>query len=82
MSVDYRRIVEVVETDPVDGEGLSVKELATCLGLAVVPAKIEGVCSKTKRLAERGWLFASATGRFTPREPTATVQAATRTPSG
>lgn len=82
MSVDHRRIVEVVETDPVGGAALPVQELAIRLGLAVVAAKIGGVRPKTKRLTERGRPSASATGRFTPSEPTAAVQPATRTPSG
>ncbi|MEV8529405.1 hypothetical protein AB0451_35585 [Streptomyces sp. NPDC052000] len=82
LAVDYRRIVELVETEPDNGEGVSAKELAGRLGLEAVPAKIEGVRSKAKGLAERGWLTASATGRFTPREPTAPAPLAGGMPSG
>ncbi|MCH0561537.1 hypothetical protein I3F55_33630 [Streptomyces sp. MUM 16J] len=77
LSVDYRRIVELVEREAGGGEGVSAKELASRLGLDVVPAKIEGVRSKAKRLAERGWLEGLPTGRFTPRPPIATVQMVT-----
>ncbi|MFF7234453.1 hypothetical protein [Streptomyces sioyaensis] len=67
LAADYRRIVALVEGEP-DGEGVSAKELADRLGLEVVPAKIEGVRSKARRLVERGWLSASPSGRFTPRQ--------------
>jgi hypothetical protein len=70
----YRRIVELVESH--DGEGISAKELTARMDLALVPAKIEGVRSKAKRLAERGWLTASPSGRFMPRQSTATDPAA------
>ncbi|MFJ8391169.1 hypothetical protein ACIQ9Q_43455 [Streptomyces sp. NPDC094438] len=82
LSVDYRRIVELVEAEPGAGEGISAKGLAERLGLEAVPAKIEGVRSKAKRLVERGWLTASPTGRFMPREPIATALRTAGTPSG
>ncbi|WP_371666674.1 hypothetical protein OG985_45785 [Streptomyces sp. NBC_00289] len=41
------------------------------LGLELVPAKIEGMRSKAKRLVERGWLASSPSGRFRPRVPSA-----------
>ncbi|MEX3104949.1 MULTISPECIES: hypothetical protein [unclassified Streptomyces] len=82
LSADYRRIVELVEAEPGTGEGISAKELAGRLGLAAVPAKTEGVRSKARRLAERGWLAALPSGRFTPREPTATARAGAGMPSG
>ncbi|MGA5135410.1 hypothetical protein ACPCTO_37215 [Streptomyces olivoreticuli] len=72
LAPDYRRIVELVESEPGSGEGVSAKELAARLGLELVPAKIETVRSRAKRLVERGWLTASLSGRFTPRQPTAT----------
>ncbi|MGH4036043.1 hypothetical protein ACQB60_44915 [Actinomycetota bacterium Odt1-20B] len=62
LAPDYRRIVELVESEADRGEGISAKELAGLLGLDVVPAKIEGVRSKAKRLAERG-LAGGAAGR-------------------
>ncbi|MGW3955425.1 hypothetical protein ACWEKM_31860 [Streptomyces sp. NPDC004752] len=82
LSADYRRIVELVDAEPIGGEGVSAKELAARLGLETVPAKIEGVRSKAKRLAARGRLEAAPTGRFTPRPPTASDPAPTATSSG
>ncbi|NUK82124.1 hypothetical protein HRW23_33095 [Streptomyces lunaelactis] len=53
----YRRIMEALQNEPTAGEeGMSAKELAARLGLELVPAKIEGVRSKTKSLVERGRL--------------------------
>jgi hypothetical protein len=82
LAPEYRRIVELVEAGPDDGEGAMAKEIASGLGLELVPAKIEGVRSRARRLAERGWLGVSPTGRFTPRQPTATVLAAAGKPGG
>ncbi|MFE4960678.1 hypothetical protein ACFRCW_43840 [Streptomyces sp. NPDC056653] len=67
LAPQYRRIVELLQADPGDGEGVSAKELAARLGLELVPAKIEGVRSRAKRLVEREWLMASPSGRFMPR---------------
>lgn len=82
LAPDYRRIVELVETGPGEGEGISAKEITAGLGLPLVPAKIEGVRSRARRLAERGWLAVSPSGRFMPRQPTATVPAPIGTPGG
>lgn len=76
LAADYRRIVEFVTDETAGGEGISAKELAVRLGLAAVPAKVEGVRSKARRLAQRGWLEALPTGRFTPRPSTPTARAA------
>ncbi|GAA3815004.1 hypothetical protein ACFQ0G_00425 [Streptomyces chiangmaiensis] len=76
LAPDYRRIVELVESSPEGSEGAMAKEIASGLGLELVPGKIEGVRSKARRLAERGWLAVSPTGRFTPRQPTVTALAA------
>ncbi|MEU7166643.1 hypothetical protein AB0A70_18655 [Streptomyces morookaense] len=73
LAPDYRQIIGLVESDSGDGEGISAKQLAAGLELELVPAKIEGVRSKARRLAERGWLTASPSGRFTRRQPTATA---------
>uniref|UniRef100_A0AAU2UVW4 GntR family transcriptional regulator n=1 Tax=Streptomyces sp. NBC_00003 TaxID=2903608 RepID=A0AAU2UVW4_9ACTN len=68
LAPDYRRIVELLEGElPDGGEGLMARELTARLGLELVPAKIEGVRSKARRLVERGWLAASPSGRFMPR---------------
>jgi hypothetical protein len=82
LAPDYRRIVELVESSPGDSEGVSAKEIASGLGLELVPAKIEGVRSKARRMAERGWLAVSPPGRFTPRQPTVAVPAAAGKPGG
>lgn len=59
LAVDYRRIVELVESGVADGEGISAKQLAAGLQLELVPAKTEGARSKARRLAERVWLSGS-----------------------
>ena len=82
LAPDYRRIVALVESAEGDGAGMSAKELAARLGLELVPAKIEGVRSRAKRLVEREWLAASPSGRFTPRRSIATARAAAGTPDG
>lgn len=65
LAPDYRRIVELLEAElSVGGEGLMAKELTAQLGLELVPAKIEGVRSKAKRLVERDWLTLAPSGRF------------------
>lgn len=76
LAPDYRRIVELLESEPGGGEGVLAKDLAARMGLPLVPAKIEGVRSKAKRLAERGWLTAMSSGRFTPRQPTGDARVA------
>ncbi|MFE2520976.1 hypothetical protein [Streptomyces mirabilis] len=82
LAPDYRRIVKLVESGPGGGEGVSAKEIASGLALELVPAKIEGVRSKARRLAERGWLAVSPSGRFTPRQSTGTALASTARPGG
>ncbi|MGW3209171.1 hypothetical protein [Streptomyces sp. NPDC001135] len=54
LAPDCRRIVELVESGSGCGEGAMAKEIASGLGLELVPAKIEGLRSKARRLAERG----------------------------
>ncbi|GAA1228869.1 MULTISPECIES: hypothetical protein [Streptomyces] len=72
LAPDYQRIVALLETELAgDGDGLSVKEMTVRLGLELVPAKIEGVRSKAKRLVERGWLSLLPSGRFMPRASSA-----------
>ncbi|MET7608863.1 hypothetical protein [Streptomyces avermitilis] len=82
LAVDHRRIVELVASETAGGEGASAKELAVLLGLQAVPAKVEGVRSKAKRLAARGWLGALPTGRFTPRPSTPTARPSVAPVSG
>ncbi|MGW7370130.1 hypothetical protein ACWGI8_43635 [Streptomyces sp. NPDC054841] len=49
--------------------GLRAKHLAARLGLDLVPAKVEGVRVKAKRLVARGWLAEDRPGLFTRRCP-------------
>ncbi|MEU6325478.1 hypothetical protein, partial [Streptomyces sp. NPDC047009] len=62
LASDYRRIMAIV-TELVE-EAMDCRQLAVALGLEPVPAKVEGVRSKAKRLAARGWLVEAVPGRF------------------
>ncbi|MFE0631227.1 hypothetical protein ACFW3D_30255 [Streptomyces sp. NPDC058864] len=62
LAPDYRRIMEIVAGR--DAEGMDCRQLAVALGLATVPAKVEGVRSKAKRLVARGWLAEAVPGMF------------------
>ena len=44
---------------------MTCQEIAIGLGLASIPASVEGVRSKMTRLADRGWATEPAPGRFT-----------------
>ncbi|MFI6641523.1 hypothetical protein [Streptomyces sp. NPDC050504] len=62
---DCRRIMGIVAGH--DGSGgvpMDCRQLAAALGLEPVPAKVEGVRSKAKRLAARGWLTEESPGMF------------------
>lgn len=66
LSVDYQRIVRVLADRERLGQGsLTCQEMAAAFGLEVVPAKVEALRSKAKRLVARGWLTESAPGQFT-----------------
>jgi hypothetical protein len=43
---------------------MSCQQITDTPGLEVVPAKVEGVRSKAKRLVARGWLVEESPGRF------------------
>ncbi|GAO13011.1 hypothetical protein TPA0598_16_00150 [Streptomyces lydicamycinicus] len=43
---------------------MDCRQLAVALGLEPVPAKVEGVRSKAKRLAARRWLAEESPGMF------------------
>ncbi|MGC9544817.1 hypothetical protein [Streptomyces sp. UG1] len=62
---DYQRIMSVLESDAAQ-EGMRCQQLAAALGLQAIPAKVEGVRSKAKRLVERGWALQVRPGVFTP----------------
>lgn len=65
LSVDYQRILRVLADRDRLGQGpLACQEMAVCFGLEVVPAKVEALRSKTKRMVARGWLAEPVPGRF------------------
>ncbi|GAA3017415.1 hypothetical protein [Streptomyces fulvorobeus] len=64
LSPDNQRILNVLQDRP-GPEPVRAKDLAEALGIdTTVPAKVEGVRSKAKRLGERGWLLLEASGMF------------------
>lgn len=67
LSVDYQRIVQVGADRARLGQGpVTCQEMAAAFGMDVVPARVEALRSKAKRLVARGWLAEPAAGRFTP----------------
>ncbi|MFE6339102.1 hypothetical protein ACFVP3_39770 [Streptomyces sp. NPDC057806] len=64
LPADYQRIMSVLESAA--REGMRCQQLAAALGLQAVPAKVEGLRSKAKRLVERGWALQVRPGVFTP----------------
>ncbi|MFF9206315.1 hypothetical protein ACF1AE_31850 [Streptomyces sp. NPDC014986] len=64
LAPDYQRIVSVLESEA-GREGMRCQQLAVALGLQAVPAKVEGLRSKAKRLVERGWARQVRPGVFT-----------------
>jgi hypothetical protein len=66
LSVDYQRIVQALADRLRLHQGpLTCQEMAVLFGLDVVPARVEALRSKAKRLVARGWLAEPAPGRFT-----------------
>jgi hypothetical protein len=65
LPADYQRIISVLES-AAGREGMRCRQLAAALGLQAVPAKVEGLRSKAKRLVERGWALQPRPGVFTP----------------
>ncbi|MFI9781179.1 hypothetical protein ACIHCV_42350 [Streptomyces sp. NPDC051956] len=63
LAPDYQQIMSVLASRAPQG-GLRAKNLAQLLELELVPAKIEGLRAKLKRLVERGWVVQSASGMF------------------
>ncbi|MFJ9034251.1 hypothetical protein ACIRQP_38525 [Streptomyces sp. NPDC102274] len=63
LAPDYQRIVSVLESEA-GREGMRCQRLATALGLEAVPAKVERLRSKAKRLVERGWALQVRPGVF------------------
>lgn len=76
LAPDYQRILGVLEERPSAGQGsLKAREIAVQLGLETTPAKVEGVRSKARRLAERGWLVQETSGMFSAARPVAVPDA-------
>jgi len=67
LSVDYQRILTALADRARLGQGqMTCQEMAALFGMDVVPARVEALRSKAKRLVARGWLAEPAPGRFTP----------------
>ncbi|MFE5511724.1 hypothetical protein ACFQ9J_14050 [Streptomyces sp. NPDC056529] len=65
LSLDYQRILGVLEQRRSAGRQLlKAREITARVGLETSSAKVEGVRSKARRLAERGWLLVGASGAF------------------
>jgi hypothetical protein len=65
LAPDYQRILGVLDEREPAGQGpLKAKEITAELGLEATSAKVEGVRSKARRLAERGWLVQETSGMF------------------
>lgn len=66
LSVDYQRLLTVLADRSRLGLGpLTCQEMAAAFGMDVVPARVETLRSKAKRLVARGWLAEQQPGRFT-----------------
>ncbi|MDT0612879.1 hypothetical protein [Streptomyces lancefieldiae] len=66
LSVDYQRILQVLADRARLHQGpLTCQEMAAMFGMDVVPARVEALRSKAKRLVARGWLAEQQPGRFT-----------------
>ncbi|MDX3804762.1 hypothetical protein, partial [Streptomyces sp. AK04-3B] len=66
LSVDYQRILTTLSDRARLHQGpLTCQEMAAVFGMDVVPARVEALRSKAKRLVARGWLAERQPGRFT-----------------
>jgi len=66
LSADYQRILTALADRVRLRQGpLTCQEMAAVFGMDVVPARVEALRSKAKRLVARGWLAEPAPGRFT-----------------
>ncbi|MER7728988.1 hypothetical protein [Streptomyces sp. NPDC096323] len=64
LSPDYQRIMHVLAEGERSDEGPAICRQVARLDLEPVPAKIEGVRPKAKRLAARRWLVENNPGSF------------------
>ncbi|MFD8821249.1 hypothetical protein ACFV1C_02590 [Streptomyces sp. NPDC059605] len=66
LAVDYQQILAALAERRTKEDGvMTCQEITVVLGLELCPASVEGVRSKMKRLADRGWAAEPAPGRFT-----------------
>lgn len=66
LSVDHQRILQALADHSRLHQGqLTCQEMAAEFGIDVVPARVEALRSKAKRLLAHGWLAEPAPGRFT-----------------
>ncbi|MFJ9179434.1 hypothetical protein [Streptomyces sp. NPDC102360] len=70
----YQQIL-VVLAGPEAVGGMRVKPLAVALGRELAPSRIEGVRSRVKRLAQRGWVREARPNVFTVATGTASAVA-------
>ncbi|MFB6963547.1 hypothetical protein ACFCYB_43240 [Streptomyces sp. NPDC056309] len=65
LAAEYRQVMGLLaERRATGGQPLNCREITALLGLEAVPAKIEGVRVKLKRLVARGWAHEPVPGRF------------------
>lgn len=65
LAPEYQQVMDLLaERRATGGQPLNCREITVLLGLEVVPAKMEGVRCKLKRLVARGWVNEPAPGRF------------------
>ncbi|MGW3953047.1 hypothetical protein ACWEKM_19505 [Streptomyces sp. NPDC004752] len=64
LAPEYQRILAVLAALEAEG-GVRAKPVALALGERVVPARVEGVRSRLKRLVVRGWAAEVEPGLFT-----------------
>jgi hypothetical protein len=66
LSADYQRILQTLADRMRLEQGpATCQDMAVAFGLETVPAKVEALRSKAKRLVARGWLSEPVPGRFT-----------------
>ncbi|MET8243242.1 hypothetical protein ABZV31_01685 [Streptomyces sp. NPDC005202] len=66
LSVDYQRILKgLADRARLRQGSMTCQEMAALFGMDVVPARVEALRLKAKRLVARGWAVESAPGRFT-----------------
>jgi hypothetical protein len=65
LPVGYQRILQTLaDRNRLHQGPLTCQEMAAAFGMDVVPARVEALRSKAKRLVARGWLAEVAPGRF------------------